>query len=473
MEKRTTHAKLDIKKDNTFEGIKMQRRKIEDRIRRFLSSDRGALLVTGARQVGKTYSIRKVCRESGRNFVEINFIDVPAAVQAVNSARNAKELLFRISALTDQKLIPHQTIIFFDEVQKASEIVTAIKFLVEEGSYQYILSGSLLGVELKSIRSVPVGYMDMIRMYPMDFEEFCMGNGVADRIIQDLEEHFSDGTPVDPVVHSQMMSLFRLYLVVGGMPAAVQEYIDSNNVQRVLDIQRSIVEAYRADIGQYDPDHKLYIDEIFDLIPAELNSKNKRFIMKELNKNFKFRRYYNSFLWLEDAGVALPTYCADEPRVPIKLSQSTNLFKLFLSDVGLLASMYMDGIQIRILNNETDINFGSVYENAAAQELKAHGFELYYFNSKKQGEVDFLIEKEDQVIPLEIKSGKNYQKHSALSNLLADKNYGIRQAIVFSNDNVTIKGKIRYLPIYMLMFLKKEEKMVNPIFKPDISALKE
>ena len=168
------------------------------------------------------------------------------------------------------------------------------------------------------------------------------------------------------------------------------------------------------DIGQYDPNHKLYIEEIFDLIPSELNAKNKRFILKNLNENFKFSRYHNSFIWLKDAGVALPTFCASEPTVPLKLSLSTNLFKLFLSDVGLLAAMYMDGIQLKILNHEKDINFGSVYENVAAQELRAHGFDLYYFNSRKQGELDFLIEWNGEVLPIEIKSGKNYTKHAAL-----------------------------------------------------------
>ena len=203
-----------------------------------------------------------------------------------------------------------------------------------------------------------------------------------------------------------------------------------------------------------------------------MNSKNKRFILKNLNENFKFSRYQNSFLWLKNAGVALPTYCVTEPTVPLKLNKSVNLFKLFLSDVGLLTSMFMDGIQIRLLNRETDINFGSVYENAASQELKAHGYDLYYYNSKKQGELDFVIERGGDVLPIEIKSGKGYQRHAALDNVLGNKDYSIPTAFVFQNDNVSIDGRIVYLPIYMLMFLQKEETSAPQIYKLDLDGLK-
>ena len=220
------------------------------------------------------------------------------------------------------------------------------------------------------------------------------------------------------------------------MPAAVERYLETNNLQQVIREQKAIITMYKKDIARYDPEEKLYLEDIFDLIPSELNSKNKRFILKNLNENFKLSRYRNSFLWLRDAGVALPAFCVDEPAAPLLLSKSTNLFKLFLSDVGLLACMYMNDIQIRILNREKDINFGSVYENAAAQELKAHGFDLYYFNSRKQGELDFLVEKGGDVMPIEIKSGKDYTRHAALSNVLENERYAIPAACVFHNGNV-------------------------------------
>ena len=448
-------------------------RKVEKELERFRQGeDKKALLITGARQVGKTYIIREFGNRAYQSFVEINFYENKQAQSLFENARNSEDLLLRISALADKELIPGETLIFLDEVQECKEIVTAIKFLVEDGRYRYILSGSLLGVDLKDIRSVPVGYMDVVEMFPMDFEEFAIANHVSDRVFRALRKSFEEKTPVDELVHTQMMELFRLYLIVGGMPAAVVKYLDTNNLKEVLREQQAIIALYKKDIARYDPENKLYLEDIFTLIPSELNSKNKRFILKNLNENFKFSRYTNSFLWLKDAGVALPTFCANEPRVPLLLSKSSNLFKLFLADVGLLAAMYMGDIQIRILNREKDINFGSVYENAAAQELRAHGYDLYYFNSKKQGELDFLVEQDGEILPIEIKSGKDYTKHAALSNVMKNEDYGIPQAFVFHNWNVSTADRIVYYPIYMLMFVQKPVMPEELFYKPNLDALK-
>lgn len=451
----------------------MIKRKIENELQRFFDSgDKKALLITGARQVGKTFIIRETGKRSFKSFAEINFLENKTAQSLFENARDSSDLMLRLSAVVGDKLIPGETLIFLDEVQECKEIVTAIKFLVEEGSYRYVLSGSLLGVDLKDIRSVPVGYMDIIEMYPLDFEEFALANNVSQRVLDSLRKSFDEKTPVDTVVHDRMMDLFRLYLIVGGMPAAVMVYLNTNNLREVMREQRAIIALYKRDIARYDPDNKLYLEEIFDLIPSELNAKNKRFILKKLNENFKLSRYTNSFLWLKDAGVALPTFCANEPTVPLMLSHSTNLFKLFLADVGLLASMYMNEIQMKILNREKDINFGAVYENVAAQELKAHGFDLYYFNSKKQGELDFIVELGGEVLPIEIKSGKDYTKHVALSNVLANEEYAIPAAYVFHNGNVSTAGKLAYLPVYMLMFIQRERVPEELIYKIDLDALK-
>lgn len=449
----------------------MLERRIKQEIRDFLDSDRKeALMVTGARQVGKTYIIRECAKEIYKNIVEINFVENQQAVKLFENITGSKDILLRLSALTDVPMIPGETLVFFDEVQECPEIVTAIKFLVEDGQYRYILSGSLLGVELKDIRSVPVGYLSILEMYPLDFREFCEANRVSQTVMDKLKECFEKKQPVDELIHEKMMELFRLYLIVGGMPAVVDAYIRTNNLKEVLRIQQGIVQLYYKDIAKYDKDNKLYLDEIFSLIPSELNHKNKRFIMKDLNENFRFSRYENSFIWLKEAGVALPVYCVQEPEIPLLLSKSTNLFKLFLSDVGLLASMYVDGLQLKILNREKDINFGAIYENAAAQELKAHGFELYYFNSKKQGELDFVIEYKGNVLPLEIKSGKAYTRHNALDNVLKDERYAVPQALVFCNENISTVDKIVYLPIYMIGFLENE-KIDEYIYSIDLSAL--
>ncbi len=448
----------------------MIKRKIDIYLDEFFRDDNKALLVTGARQTGKTFSIRHFAQSHFETFVEINFIDNPGLVKVFAQAKNSQDILLRLSTLTTKELIKGKTLIFFDEVQECPEVVTAIKFLVEEGSYRYILSGSLLGVELKNLRSAPVGYMAVKDMYPLDLEEFALALGINEHILDVLENNFHETTVVDDFIHEKMMEVFRLYLIVGGMPAAVEKYLANNNLQEVMAEQQSIIRLYKQDIAKYGPNHKLYIEEIFDRIPAELDAKNKRFILKNLNENIKFSRYENCFLWLKDAGVALPVYNVDEPSVPLILASTRNLFKLFLSDIGLLASLYADGIQMRILNNEPSINFGSVYENAVAQELCAHGFKLYYYNNKRQGELDFVIEQNGAVLPLEVKSGKDYERHKALSNVMNSTVYQIPKAYVLCNDNVKQVGKITYLPIYMLMFIKKEQPLPTH-YKIDLGGL--
>ena len=318
------------------------------------------------------------------------------------------------------------------------------------------MSGSLLGVELKDIRSVPVGYLTEKPMFPLDLEEFAEAVGMSKEVMNHVRVCYEEKKAVDEVIHEKMNDLVRLYLVVGGMPEAVQKYIDTNNLQTVRSAQLDIMHLYAKDIAKYDPENKLYIKNIFDLVPSELNAKNKRFILKALNEKAKFERYANSFLWLADAGVALPTYNVEEPRLPLKLGEQRNLFKLFLSDVGLLASQYAVNIAFDMLNGVSEINYGAIYENLAAQELHAHGYNLYYFNNKRQGELDFVVEDRGNVLPIEIKSGKDYKRHNALSNVMATPEYNIPQGVVFSNGNLEVVGRITYYPVYMLMFLQPQ-----------------
>jgi predicted AAA+ superfamily ATPase len=294
----------------------------------------------------------------------------------------------------------------------------------------------------------------------------------ARQVLEVLDPDYLDATfssveaVLDLITRKVSESAERLVLVIDELPywaekdeallSILQKYIDTHNLQDVMAEQQAIIRLYKRDITKYDKNHKLYIDEIFDLIPSELNAKNKRFILKDLNENLKFSRYENSFLCLKNAGVALPTYNVEEPVVPLKLSRSRNLFKLFQSDIGLLACQYAEGIQLRIINDEKGINYGAIFENVVAQELQAHGFELYYFNSKKQGELDFIIEKDGHTLPIEVKSGKDYQRHNALNNVMGNADYGIPRALVFCNDNVSTSGNIVYLPIYLVAYLKKE-----------------
>ena len=430
-------------------------RKIEGSLERFKRL-RGtkALLLTGARQVGKTFIVREFAKRNYESFVELNFIRDSAAKAVFENAEDAKAVLLRLSAYAKGRLKRGKTLVFFDEVQKCPEAVTFVKFLVEEGGFDYVLSGSLLGVERENVRPVPVGYMYEEQMYPLDFEEFLVANGIGRDVISHLEESFSGEKPVDPAIHELMMRYYRLYLVTGGMPEAVQKYLDTNDLAEVAFVQNAIRVEYHRDISQYSRSESLRIREAYDRIPSELNKPNKRFLVGSIVKGSHFERVEDGFIWLRESGVALSAYCVEAPKPPLELSAKRNIFKLFANDVGLLASMYMDGIQLKILSGAGGVNFGAVYENAVAQELAAHGFALRYFNSKKQGELDFVIERDGQALPIEVKSGKDYRRHSALDNVLANPEYGIGKAYVLNNGNVSPEGKILYLPVYMVMFLR-------------------
>lgn len=429
-----------------------------------------ALLIEGARQIGKTFSIRQFGKKF-KTYIEINFIEQPEAISLFKDLSNTKDLLARLSLFTKQKLIKRDTLIFFDEVQICPEVITYIKFLVDEGSYNYILSGSLLGIEINDLRSVPVGYLTIKRMFPLTFREFALNLGLNSSILENLETSFKEKKPVDDFIHKKMMELFRVYLVVGGMPAAVNRYIETNNLNEVIDIQNQIVNLYKKDITQYDKNNKLAIAQIFELIAPQLNSQNKRFIIKNIKSGVKFDRYENSFLWLKDAGFALPVYNVETPKIPLKLSKSRSLFKLFMSDVGLLASEYSQGIQLKIISGDDKLNYGAIFENYIAQELTACEHDLYYYNNKKRGELDFLIEYDGEVLPIEVKSGKDYKVHRALSNIMDCGEFNLNRALIFNNSNLKVEGKLTYAPIYMAMFLKQEIKDEDSIYKIDLSEL--
>ena len=429
-----------------------------------------ALLIEGARQIGKTFSIRQFGKKF-KTYIEINFIEQPEAISLLKDLSDTKDLLARLSLFTKQKLIKRDTLIFFDEVQICPEVITYIKFLVDEGSYNYILSGSLLGIEINDLRSVPVGYLTIKRMFPLTFREFALNLGLNSSILENLETSFKEKKPVDDFIHKKMMELFRVYLVVGGMPAAVNRYIETNNLNEVIDIQNQIVNLYKKDITQYDKNNKLAIAQIFELIAPQLNSQNKRFIIKDIKSGVKFDRYENSFLWLKDAGVALPVYNVETPKIPLKLSKSRSLFKLFMSDVGLLASEYSQGIQLKIISGDDKLNYGAIFENYIAQELTACEHDLYYYNNKKRGELDFLIEYDGEVLPIEVKSGKDYKVHRALSNIMDCGEFNLNRALIFNNSNLKVEGKLTYAPIYMAMFLKQEIKDEDSIYKIDLSEL--
>lgn len=443
----------------------MLQRKAEKQIAAWVQGGKRALLVSGARQVGKTYLIRKCLHDTDEDFLEVNLIEHPELVQVLDQSQTVEDLVINLSTAMNYSFVKGKTVLFIDEVQKLTDLVTRIKFWVDEGSFRYVLSGSLLGVELKDLRSAPVGYLDEITMYPLDFEEFLIASHVPTETILYLKKCFSEGREIQKVVHEKLMTHFRRYLVVGGMPAAVQEYVDTGNMNEVGLIQKGIIDFYKRDFTQYeDKKKKLMLTTIYDQIPSQLLKQNRRFSYADIKKRLRFERVEDSFLWLTSAGVAIPTYNATEPRVALSQNQKSSLLKLYSSDVGLLTYQCGDAIRMKILMADEKINLGGIYENAVAQELYAHGFSLYFYNSHKNGELDFVIEKETNIVPIEVKSGKNYYEHSALSKVLNNAEYDVREAYVFTNFNISSDGKIRNYPIYLSMFLKDEIEM--PILKP-------
>ena len=439
-------------------------RKTKSKIEEWINNGKEALLVTGARQVGKSYIIKKTLEENNIDYVSFDLIIDKTILKALSNAINKDvETFISVLRVSSKRILNDDTIIFIDEVQECKEILTVIKYLVNYGKYRYILSGSFLNIELADVRSVPVGYLKIIDMYPLDLQEFLLANGLGDDVIKYLKECFDTKQKVNEFIHEQLIDAFYKYLIVGGMPAAVQEYINTGDFMRVKVIHDEIYRLYKIDLTKYEEKNKLKLIKTYDLIPSELNSKNKRYVFKNLNDNLRFERYENSFNWLESAGVSLPCYNVTEFMIPLEASKKSNLFKLFLSDVGMLSSFYGSATILELLNRGKNINCGAMFENAIAQELKAHGFKLQYFNNKKHGEVDFLIEYNNQLLPIEVKSGKDYQIHSALSYFVNQKSFD--KAIVFSNNNFEEKNNIYYMPIYMVMFLhsnfniEKKEKL--------------
>ena len=440
-------------------------------IEEWLKRSDKALLVTGARQIGKTWLIREEIAKSGYCKFEVNFIDQPDLVDYLNVKMSANEFLVKLKMIMPGDCKPQETVVFFDEIQKCPEIVTKIKFLVEEGSFKYVMSGSLLGVELKGITSVPVGYLTVLRMYPMDFEEFMIANNVSKTTLEMLKAKFETCQPVDEFIHQKLLSLFFIYLIVGGMPDAVKIYIATKDIREVDKVQRDIVALYKEDFSQYESeDKKLKLISIYDIIPAELNKQNKKFVFTMLNKELKFDRYENSFLWLKDAGVALPVYNVEAPVIPLKASKSSNVFRLFSNDTGLLTSAYPAETKLELINKNSEVNNGAHFENAVAQQLTANGLEPYFCKKKNIWELDVLVEMDGKVVPIEVKSGKAYKAHKSLDNFMKISDYLIEKAYVLSVANMEQEGSVVYLPIYMC-YLLKERKIGKLIVDLDMEGL--
>ena len=435
-------------------------RKIKAQIEDHLKSDsRAILLIDGARQVGKTYIIRHVGQKLFENYIELNLVEDYVGARLFANAKTVEDFYLAVSMLAGDRMKEKEnTLIFIDEIQAYPHLLTLLKFLAQDDRFTYIASGSLLGVTLAQTTSIPMGSIRMVRMFPLDFEEFLYANGMNALVVSSLRKKYERQESLDEATHAKVLDMFRKYLLVGGMPDAVNAFVTEKNIQLVRQIQSEIYAYYAADASKYDDGRKLKIRRIYDLIPSNLENKKKRVVAQSIeNKRGKtFADYQDEFDYLISAGIALSVQAISNPVFPLIQSSGKNLLKLYLNDVGILSDiLYGNNIQA-ILSDEESINLGSVYECVVASELIAHGHKIFYYDNRTKGEVDFLIDDYDSLsaVPIEVKSGKDYTVHSALNAFVSNEDYHVKKAIVLSNEHeITTKNKITYLPIYDIMFI--------------------
>lgn len=450
---------------------------IEDHL---LKQPNKILLINGARQIGKTYLIRHVGKKLFKHYVEINLKADKEGDGIFEKVRSVGDFYLQLGALYGDNLDKKEnTLVFLDEIQSYPHLLTMLKFLNQEGRYTYIASGSQLGVALSQTPSVPIGSISIKEMYPLDFEEFLLALGCGRDVIEAARHLYEQKEPMSESLHNYLLGQFKLYLLVGGLPEAINMYLDSNNITRVRGVQHDIHDLYRIDASQYDEEHKLVIRRIYDMIPSNLENKKKRVVVKNIenSKGHKqFSDYADEWEYLTNSGIALAVKAICNPKFPLAESEQKNLLKLYLNDVGLLTSLLYGNNINAVLHDERSINLGTVYESVVAQELHAHGFELHYFDNKKRGEVDFLVDdfRTLSVLPIEVKSGKDYTVHSALDNFLSTPDYHISEAVVFCNErDVRTERGVTYLPIYDVMFMqhqaiKEEDTIIRPMSPPQL-----
>lgn len=441
-------------------------RKIEKEIESHLMSGSDKILVIeGARQIGKSYIIRSVGKRLFPNYVEINLAEDASGAGIFNRVKTIDEFYFTLSSVAGVKLgDASDTLVFIDEIQQYPQFLTMLKFLREDGRYRYIASGSLLGVTLRSTTSIPVGSIIRKNMYQLDFEEFLIAMGMGEEALERLRDDYRNHRGQSEEMHEMLMSQFRRYLLVGGMPDVVNEYIASRNIVRVRELQRAIHTLYQDDAAKYTETtgRRLSVRRIYDMVPSQMENKKKRIVAKDIHglTGDRFSRYQEDFEYLISAGVTVDVHAVSNPKYPLTESVQKNLLKLYMNDVGMLTARLYGNNITAVMNDERSINLGAVYESVVAQELKAHGYRLFYYDNRKNGEVDFLIDDFSSltILPIEVKSGKDYMVHSALNRLLANDDYHVESGMVLSNAReVKWTGQVLYMPVYYIMFLNAND----------------
>lgn len=440
----------------------MLQRKFTTELSRFLHEEPDKImLVNGARQIGKSFLIRYVSQQQFAHYIEINLQADKEGARTFANVHSVQDFYVQLGILAGNELGSREdTIIFLDEIQAYPHLLTMLKFLNQDARYRYIASGSQLGIALKMTPSTPMGSIAIKQMYPLDFEEFLWAMGANSESISAIRSQFEKREMLNESLHEYVIKLFRLYLIVGGMPEAVNQFVQDQNITKVRAIQKDIIELYRVDASQYDEERKLKIRTIYNLIPSLLENKKKRVVYRDIEhiKGKRYENYEEEFDYLTASGVAMAVRAISNPHFPLKESEQKNLLKLYINDVGLLTSLLYGMNANAILEDIKSINLGTVYESAVAQELHAHGCPLFYYDNKKLGEVDFIIDDYTNlsVLPIEVKSGKDYYVHSALDKFISNKDYSVKDAIVLCNrrEVKTDKDGVTYMPVYYSMFIQ-------------------
>ncbi len=415
------------------------------------------LLVRGARQVGKTYIIEQFCKENYESYIYINFELSPTLKDIFNGDLDANTLIMKLEVtFPDIEIKPGKTVLFLDEIQSCPNARVALKSFAMDKRIDVIASGSLLGLYYKEITSYPVGYEKIIDMYPLDFEEFLWAVGIKENLISKMKKCFENKTPIDEYILAQLNKQFRMFLIVGGMPRIVDEYVKEKSLGKVMNLQKSMIEDYKLDVVKYaETSIRQKVLNTFDSIPSQLSKKNKKFSYVNIlgESNIGERKYSSSIEWLKNAGIINYCYNLTEPAAPLKANLRLDCFKIYVRDTGLLMSMYEEGIQKDILDDKLYINEGAILENVCAEEIQTRYNNIMYYEKKSQLEIDFILNIDGVVTAIEVKSGNNKQSKS-LNSIVNNYRTVSRYIKLEKDTNIYVDNLgIEHYPLFMIMFI--------------------
>ena len=445
------------------------KRKIEEKLLKWKKESNGktALLIDGARRVGKSYIVEEFAKQHYKSYILIDFNQVGPEITDLfdMNLRDFDSFFMYLSAAFNVKLYKRESLIIFDEVQLYPRARAAIKYLVADGRYDYIETGSLMSIK-KNVKNIVIPSEERhVKMYPMDFEEFLWAKG-EDLIIPIIRNCFEEKKPLGQALHRKIMTLFREYVIIGGMPQVVKEYIESGDFETADLVKRDILTLYREDIQKYASGYEKKVESIFDEIPAQLSKHEKKFTLSSLGKGSRFRDYENSFLWLQDSMIANVCFNSTEPNIGLKLNRDNSSYKVYMGDTGLLISHAFDEngivseeIYKKLLFGKLEVNEGMIFENIVSQMLVANGHNLYFYSNSSRTdkdsrmEIDFLVAKSKitnrhNISPIEVKSGKNYTL-SSLNKFRKKYSEQTNEAFVLHTADLYIKDEITFLPVYM------------------------